>query len=62
MTLKVGDVVRLKSGGPNMTVTAVGQINDDFHEISVWCTWFPAPDNRMTAVLPIDAVELIEKQ
>lgn len=61
MAFKVGDVVRLKSGGPNMTVTGVGQMYDDSSEISVWCTWFPAPDNRMTAVFPIEAIELVEK-
>jgi uncharacterized protein YodC (DUF2158 family) len=34
---KIGDVVRLKSGGPKMTVKLVGQ-----HE-SVWCHWFDGP-------------------
>ena len=31
---KAGDVVQLKSGGPNMTVE---RINDDR---SLWCVWF----------------------
>lgn len=30
---KVGDVVRLKSGGPKMTVSHIKDGN-------VWCTWF----------------------
>ncbi len=34
MTLKVGDTVRLKSGGPIMTIDAL-----DAHE-QVICTWF----------------------
>ncbi|MEN6560098.1 MAG: DUF2158 domain-containing protein [Acidobacteriota bacterium] len=33
---KKGDVVRLKSGGPKMTVTSI--IQDDG---SLECTWFP---------------------
>jgi uncharacterized protein YodC (DUF2158 family) len=44
MTLKVGDVVRLNSGGPDMTVLAVD-------ETGVLCTWFNGHDghwNRVT--------------
>jgi uncharacterized protein YodC (DUF2158 family) len=37
---KVGDVVRLKSGGPKMTVTAVG--TGGFQGI-VACQWFDGP-------------------
>jgi uncharacterized protein YodC (DUF2158 family) len=36
-TFKVGDVVRLKSGGPSMTVTGVG---DSMGTPTVWCRWF----------------------
>ncbi len=36
-TFKVGDVVKLKSGGPKMTVTVVG---DRLGTATVWCTWF----------------------
>lgn len=35
--LKVGDVVRLKSGGPAMTITVVGE---RYGTPTVWCTWF----------------------
>ncbi len=35
--LKAGDVVVLKSGGPNMTVTSVG---DHYGVQTAWCTWF----------------------
>lgn len=31
---KVGDVVQLKSGGPNMTVAEIQQNGN------VWCQWF----------------------
>lgn len=32
-----GDVVKLKSGGPLMTVSSVG---DQWGETKVWCVWF----------------------
>ena len=38
---KPGDMVRLKSGGPLMTVT-IAQHDDD-----TWCMWFDKDDKRM---------------
>ena len=35
---QVGDVVQLKSGGPKMTVTQVG--NHEIYGPTVWCAWF----------------------
>lgn len=32
-----GDVVEMKSGGPKMTVTSVG---DNWGQPGVWCEWF----------------------
>jgi uncharacterized protein YodC (DUF2158 family) len=37
-TFKVGDRVRLKSGGPAMTVEDVG--TDMANRPRVWCVWF----------------------
>ncbi|WP_192180042.1 YodC family protein [Mesorhizobium amorphae] len=36
-TFKVGDVVRLKSGGPSMTIDEVSAPDG---ELSIWCIWF----------------------
>ncbi|WP_316398499.1 YodC family protein [Bradyrhizobium sp. 33ap4] len=35
---KAGDVVQLKSGGPRMTVSQVGE--DQYGQRKVWCVWF----------------------
>jgi len=40
---KVGDVVRLKSGGPPMTVTEVGKASE---EPTIWCQWFEGADTK----------------
>lgn len=37
--VKAGDIVRLKSGGPKMTVTQVGE-SAMVREPTVWCVWF----------------------
>jgi uncharacterized protein YodC (DUF2158 family) len=36
MDLKIGDVVRLKSGGPKMTIAEIGDSDDK----RVKCIWF----------------------
>ena len=45
MEFKLGDLVRLKSGGPLMTVEKVGQ-RPMTNEDGVWCTWFEKVGNR----------------
>ena len=37
--IKVGDVVVLKSGGPDMTVDQVGKKQYEDYD-SAWCSWF----------------------
>ena len=37
--IKVGDVVRLKSGGPEMTVKNIGKGTLD-DQLLAWCDWF----------------------
>jgi uncharacterized protein YodC (DUF2158 family) len=49
MKFKIGDVVRLKSGGPAMTVTATP-------DVRVRCSWFSGADEKH-AYFPAAAVE-----
>jgi uncharacterized protein YodC (DUF2158 family) len=50
--MKSGDTVRLKSGGPKMTVTTVG--NDG----KVYCTWFDNTDPKH-GVFPPATLEVL---
>ena len=43
---KSGDVVRLKSGGPNMTVTEIGEKNG---EARAFCEWFDGEERHQEA-------------
>jgi uncharacterized protein YodC (DUF2158 family) len=47
--IKVGDIVQLKSGGPNMTVTG-------FNEEYAVCAWFDGNDNKNGA-FPVNALQ-----
>ena len=45
MEFQPGDLVRLKSGGPVMTIEQVGK-RAMTEEDAVWCTWFEKVGNR----------------
>jgi uncharacterized protein YodC (DUF2158 family) len=47
---KVGDVVQLKSCGPKMTVTAVGE--DGFGVLTIWCAWFVGAKQQDSTFVP----------
>ena len=51
-----GSTVRLKSGGPLMTVTSVGS---DLGVNSAWVTWF-ADNKQQTSVIALSALEVSE--
>jgi uncharacterized protein YodC (DUF2158 family) len=53
-----GDTVRLKSGGPFMTVTNIGERHG---EPAVWCMWFDQKNNRMEDTFPPEALEKVTK-
>jgi uncharacterized protein YodC (DUF2158 family) len=59
--IKVGSVVQLKSGGPHMTVSQIGQGQFDDY-VSAWCDWFvqdKAPWKKEHGVFPITSLKLI---
>ncbi len=51
--INIGDVVQLKSGGPKMTVTDVGDIRG---QPTVWCVWFDKDEEKRGYFHP-DALE-----
>jgi uncharacterized protein YodC (DUF2158 family) len=51
--IKIGDVVRLKSGGPVMTVTAI-----DKNEVT--CKWFNDANIIEISYFPEDALKLVK--
>lgn len=55
---KVGDVVRLKSGGPPMTVTEVGKASE---EPTIWCQWFEGADTK-NGTFPPEAIKHTSKK
>lgn len=52
---KQGDVVQLKSGGPDMTCTGEKSENGD-----VWCQWF-AGEKVNKDCFPPDSLKLVEE-
>ena len=53
--MKTGDVVRLKSGGPQMTVNQILNIGH------VECFWFDDNDNHMWGNFAPEALELVDE-
>lgn len=51
---KVGDLVRIKSGGPPMTVTSVSKLSGS---VSINCVWFDSQDRKREHYF--DAVVLV---
>ncbi|WP_425404111.1 YodC family protein [Hwanghaeella sp.] len=56
-----GDVARLKSGGPSMTVENVGQAAMT-QEDTVWCVWFEKVGNKQIAQRETFAPVTLEKK
>jgi len=54
-----GDLVRLRSGGPLMTVEQVGKTT--FDEDGVWCTWFERIGKRQVVQRETFAPIVLEK-
>jgi uncharacterized protein YodC (DUF2158 family) len=57
---KAGDVVRLKSGGPKMTVDQVAERAMTL-EPTVWCSWFDGAKKISDTFAP-DALEAVSNE
>ncbi len=53
--IKVGQIVKLKSGGPVMTITIIFSDNQ-----SCTCSWFDNKQMIQSALLPIESLKIIE--
>lgn len=58
MAIGIGDVVRLRNGGPPMTVIR-GIINLETCEVDAKCCWFTRDRQVQTAVFPKSALEIV---
>ena len=58
MEFKPGELVRLKSGGPDMTVEQVG--HDAYDRFRVWVAWFNEQKQLQTATFAPEALERSE--
>jgi uncharacterized protein YodC (DUF2158 family) len=48
--IKIGDTVRRKAGGPNMTVVDVEE--DDSGQFTIFCVWLDEKNNENTGQYP----------
>lgn len=55
---KIGDTVRLKSGGPVMTITKTGTSDG---EPTAWVNWFDSGGSVKTDAFPLKALDRIDK-
>lgn len=53
--LRPGDIVRLRAGGPDMTVVSY---NDRFVPVEAEVTWTEDDGTRQTKTIPADLLEL----
>ncbi len=59
MDFRLGDLVRLKSGGPLMTVEQVGQTS--LADVGVWCVWFEKVSGKQVVGRDTFAPVLLER-
>jgi uncharacterized protein YodC (DUF2158 family) len=56
--IKPRSIVKVRSGGPKMTVTKVAK--DSLGTLRVWCTWFDTANKPQEDSFPIEALEIYE--
>ena len=55
--IKIGDTVRRKAGGPNMTVVDVEE--DDSGQLTIYCVWFDEKNNENSGQYPARTLVLV---
>ena len=60
-TIKVGDVVVLKSGGPKMTVDRIGRPVRSPNTESAWCNWFDSDNKQQNGVFALESLAIYEQ-
>lgn len=56
--IKVGDTVKLKSGGPVMTVAEIGRTASG-ERLTAWCDWFEK-GKKETGAFPVASLVIAE--
>jgi uncharacterized protein YodC (DUF2158 family) len=56
-----GDTIRLKSGGPIMTVKELSVPMPEYPTIYVFCIWFDKSDKEQTGKYPAETLEAATK-
>ena len=58
--LKIGDVVRLKSGGPVMTIDDIDRltISEKDAPLYAWVSWFDSKNNPHSGNYPITSLKI----
>lgn len=56
MTFSIGDIVRLKSGGPRMTIQNIGDYSTSGLKLGVLCVWFESTTKHSDVFHP-DSLE-----
>jgi len=59
-SFQLGDVVRLRSGGPEMTINEIADYAEDGN-LSASCAWFQNGDDLVSQVFPLVALEKIKE-
>jgi uncharacterized protein YodC (DUF2158 family) len=55
--IKAGDIVQLKSGGPRMTVSSIGE--DMGGTPTAYCAWFDGP-KKQQAAFPLLSLKVLD--
>lgn len=55
--IKVGDVVKLKSGGPDMTVEEIAKSGmTGTGPLAAWCAWFDSKGEEKKGTFPLTSL------